>query len=102
MEVERWNKAWGEINEENMRKVLKSKGYSVMRYVYPPGTYFPDHVHGFDKIDSVLKGRFKLESKGKSVILEAGDMLYVPAGTIHNAEVVGNEPVVSLDASKED
>jgi len=27
-----------------------------------------------------------------------GDALAVPAGTVHSAEVLGDEPVVSLDA----
>jgi mannose-6-phosphate isomerase-like protein (cupin superfamily) len=31
------------------------------------------------------------------VILEAGDCLHVPRGAEHSAEVVGDEPVVSLD-----
>ena len=37
---------------------------------------------------------------GKEFILGPGDMLLVPAGTIHTAEVIGNEPVISLDATK--
>ena len=102
MEIEHWKKAWGELNEKNMRKVLESKGYGVVKYVYPPGTYFPNHTHAFDKMDTVLKGKFKIEALGKKLILSAGDILYVPAGTIHNAEVIGDEEVISLDASKVD
>ena len=102
MDIEHWNKVWGELNERNMRKVLESRGYSVIKYVYPPSTYFPDHAHVFDKMDAVLKGKFKIEALGKKLILSAGDILYVPAGTIHNAEVIGDEEVISLDASKVD
>ncbi|MCS4538748.1 MAG: cupin domain-containing protein [Thaumarchaeota archaeon] len=101
-EIEHWDKKWGEMNERNMRKVIESRGYSVVKYVYPPGTYFPDHEHAFDKMDTVLKGKFKIEALGKRFVLKAGDMLYVPAGLIHNAEVLGDEDVVSLDASKVD
>ncbi len=36
--------------------------------------------------------------EGTEVILEAGDCLAVPKGTLHSAEVVGDTPVVSLDA----
>lgn len=36
--------------------------------------------------------------EGQEVILEAGDCLAVPRGAGHSAEVVGSEPVVSLDA----
>jgi quercetin dioxygenase-like cupin family protein len=83
-----------------MRKKLEAEGYSVAKYTYPPGTYFPDHTHSFDKKDTVLRGRFRLRLLGQEVILEPGDMIAVPANTIHNAEVVGDESVVSLDASK--
>jgi len=33
-------------------------------------------------------------------VLEPGDALAVPAGAVHAAEVVGDEPVVSLDATR--
>jgi quercetin dioxygenase-like cupin family protein len=69
-----------------------------VRYVYPPGTHFPPHTHAVDKVDGVLAGRFRMTMGGRSVVLEAGDMLAVPAGAVHEAEVIGAEPVVSLDA----
>lgn len=99
--IEHWNpKTDGELNEANMRAKLEGRGYHVSRYFYPPGTYFPDHSHGMDKIDGVLSGQFKMTMHGQSVILAAGDCLAVPCGVVHSAEVVGNEPVVSLDAVK--
>lgn len=97
--IEHWNEeADGEMTESAMQQKLESKGYTVTRYVYPPGTYFPDHTHELDKIDGVLSGQFMMRMDGETVILEAGDTLEVPHGTVHSAEVVGHEPVVSLDA----
>ncbi len=102
MKVEHWNEAAdGELNEANMRRKLEARGYRVSRYVYPPGTCFPAHTHDVDKIDAVLAGRFRMRMHGCSVILEAGDCLAVPRGTMHSAEVVGDEPVVSLDAIRD-
>lgn len=99
VEVERWDETRdGPLSEAAMRARLEARGYRVTRYVYPPGTWFPPHTHDVDKIDGVLSGRFRLEMLGESVILEAGDMLAVPRGVVHAAEVVGDEPVVSLDA----
>jgi quercetin dioxygenase-like cupin family protein len=101
MNVEHWDEAGqGPPSEAAMRRVLEQRGYSVSRYVYPPGTCFPEHTHGMDKIDAVLGGRFKLVLEGCPVVLEAGDMIHVPAGAVHSAEVLGGEPVVSLDAVK--
>lgn len=97
--IEHWNEEIdGEITEVAMQQKLERKGYAVTRYVYPPGTYFPDHSHEVDKIDGVLSGQFMLRVEGEAVILTAGDTLEVPHGTVHSAEVVGHEPVVSLDA----
>ena len=81
-----------------MRARLEALGYTVHCYVYPPGTHFPDHSHSMDKIDAVLSGRFRMVMQGQEFVLEAGDYLAVPHGVIHSAEVVGNEPVISLDA----
>lgn len=101
MKVERWNVAVdGPLTELALRRKLERLGYQVSRYVYPPGTYFPDHTHSVDKIDAVVSGRFRLVVEGREVMLEAGDLLYVPKGTVHSAEVIGNEAVVSLDAVK--
>ena len=102
MYLERWDsKADGPLTEKRLRQKLQQRGYHVTRYVYPPGTSFPDHTHSIDKIDGVLSGRFRMVLEGKEVILEAGDCLAVPRGSVHSAEVVGDEPVVSLDATKD-
>ncbi len=100
MTVERWNRDEGPPSESAIRQKLQARGYDVWRYVYSPGTVFPDHEHGVDKIDAVVSGRFRITIGGESVILEAGDAIVVPRGTMHRAEVVGNEPVVSLDATR--
>ena len=100
MNVERWDAGKdGPLSERALRRKLEARGYRVSRYVYPPGTFFPDHTHEIDKIDAVLSGRFRMTVHGQQVILEGGDCLGVPRGTTHSAEVVGNEPVVSLDAT---
>ena len=100
MEIERWDRSWGELTERNLRRRLESEGYNVSRYDYPPGTRFPDHTHGFDKKDAVLRGRFLIRAVGREFLLGPGDQIAVPADTVHSAEVIGDETVVSLDASK--
>ena len=99
MDLQHWNDDEdGALSEVAMIARLEARGYRVSRYVYPPGTYFPPHTHDIDKIDGVLRGRFRMTMQGQSVTLEAGDCLAVPRGVVHSAEVVGDEPVVSLDA----
>ena len=93
---------WREISDQPltldaMRAYLESRGYRVAVYTYPPGTTFPVHSHYVDKMDGVVSGRFRLTMGGDSVVLQAGDMLEVPAGEPHSAEVIGDAPVLSLD-----
>ncbi len=97
---EKWNPDWGALSEATMRQRLEAEGYSVSRYVYPPGTCFPEHSHGVDKKDTVLEGRLRITSEGKEFILEPGDIIEIPAQTPHTADVVGKEAVVSFDATR--
>lgn len=99
MSVHRWEPAVdGPLSEEALRQRLERQGWSVSRYVYPPGTHFAEHTHAVDKIDAVISGRFEITLDGRSVVLEAGDWIDVPRGRRHSAAVVGAEAVVSLDA----
>jgi quercetin dioxygenase-like cupin family protein len=99
MSVRRWNEALdGPLSESALRAKLESLGYRVARYTYDPGTVFPDHTHGVDKIDAVISGRFRLVVRGHLAVLGPGDWVEVPRGSVHSATVLGDEPVVSLDA----
>jgi quercetin dioxygenase-like cupin family protein len=101
MNVERWDAIRdGELTESALRAKLERLGYSVSRYVYPPGTHFPDHTHGVDKMDAVLSGTFRITTSEGAADLGPGDAIHVPRGAVHSAEVVGCQPVVSLDAVK--
>jgi quercetin dioxygenase-like cupin family protein len=102
MSVHRWDpQTDGELSEKALRRKLEAQGYSVTGYVYPPGTHFPAHTHGVDKIDAVLSGRFELMMSRERVVLGPGDWIAVPRGVLHTATVVGDEPVVSLDAVRQ-
>lgn len=101
LKVEKWNPdKEGPLSELRLRKKLENLGYQVNRYCYPPGTVFPDHTHDTDKMDAVLSGRFLMKTPEGSAVLEAGDILRVPRGTLHSAQVIGGEPVISLDATQ--
>jgi len=99
--VERWDEGQdGPVSEAELTSRLEQRGYAVSRYTYAPGTAFPKHTHGVDKIDAVVAGTFRVVLEGQEVLLGPGDTVSVPRGAVHSAEVVGNESVVSLDAVK--
>ena len=106
LKVIQWDPAWGPVSEKKMREQLVAAGYDVSRYHYSPGTCFRDHSHGVHKRDTVLTGKLKIswpagaDSAAGCVVLEPGDMIEIPAGAQHSAEVVGSETVLSLDATK--
>ena len=100
LKVIHWDSAWGPVSEHKMWEQLEAAGYQVSRYRYPPGTFFPTHAHAVHKRDTVLSGKLRIAWDGGSVVLECGDMIEIPAGASHSAEVVGDESVVSLDATK--
>jgi quercetin dioxygenase-like cupin family protein len=100
MAVRRWTQADGRVSEQALRGRLEAMGYRVARYVYEPGTVFPDHAHGVDKIDAVVSGRLRVVVSGHLAVLGPGDWVVVPRGAVHTAAVEGNEAVVSLDAVK--
>lgn len=102
MKIYRWNPdADGPLTEAALVNKLETLGYTCFRYTYPVGTCFRDHDHEVDKIDAVLQGTFKVTMHDESVILTRGSYVEVPNHTIHSAEVIGNEAVVSIDAVKQ-
>jgi hypothetical protein len=84
--VEHWNTQLdGPFSGSTVRHKLEMRGYRVTRHDYPRGTYFPRHKADTDKIDADISGRFRLTQSDRSFV---------------EAEVVGDQTVVSLDASR--
>lgn len=82
---------------------MASEGLGFYRWSNGPGDIYGAHDHPYHKIIYVVSGAitFGLPERGESVALSAGDRLYLPAGTVHDA-VVGPKGVVCLEAHKSD
>ena len=62
-----------------------------------PGVSFPRHWHPGEEIIYVLEGSLEYQVEGKPpVTLKAGDVLFIPAGTIHTAKNVGSGNAAEL------
>jgi quercetin dioxygenase-like cupin family protein len=56
-----------------------------------PGVAFPNHTHPGEEIIYVLAGSLEYDVEGKApAMLKAGDVLFIPAETVHAAKNVGN------------
>lgn len=61
-----------------------------VRIDFPEGTAFGDHTHPGEEIIYVTEGLLEYHVEGKApVTLGAGEVLFIPAGTIHAARNVG-------------
>jgi quercetin dioxygenase-like cupin family protein len=77
---------------ELQRHDLSAPGREVVqvRVDFDPGVSFPRHNHPGEEIVNVLEGSFVYQVEGKApVTLEAGDVLFIPAGAIHAVKNVG-------------
>ena len=79
---------------------MELEGYDVLVFTYRPGTVFPPHEHTQAKCDGVLEGTLRVTVEEIAFDLTAGDRIYLPPGTRHAAEVVGEKTVVSLDGTQ--
>ena len=61
-----------------------------VRVELDPGTTAPRHSHPGEEIIYVLEGTWEYTLEGKPpVTLKAGEVLFIPSGTIHSARNVG-------------
>jgi quercetin dioxygenase-like cupin family protein len=68
-----------------------------VRVDFAPGAAFGSHTHPGEEIIYVLEGSLEYQLEGKTpVTLKAGDVLFVPAGTIHAAKNVGGGNAAEL------
>jgi quercetin dioxygenase-like cupin family protein len=80
---------------------FEAEGYRVSMHLFAPGTVFARHCLCEPRIDAVLYGRLRLVVDGEASLLGPGDWIEVPAGAAVSAEVIGDEPVLGLDATRD-
>jgi quercetin dioxygenase-like cupin family protein len=78
---------------------LSARGREVIqvRVDFDAGSSFGKHKHPGEEIIYVIEGLFEYQVEGKPpVTLKAGDVLFIPAGTIHSAKNVGSGNAAEL------
>jgi len=83
----------GSKRTDLQRHDLSAPGREVVqvRVDFDPGYASPRHTHPGEEIIYVLEGTLEYEIEGKPPVrVKPGDVLFVPAGTIHAAKNVGS------------
>lgn len=88
-----WPQQPGMKRTELQRHDLSAPGREVVqvRVEIDPGVTTPRHSHPGEEIIYVLEGSFEYQIEGQApVTVKAGDVYFIPAGTIHTAKNVGS------------
>jgi quercetin dioxygenase-like cupin family protein len=82
----------GTRRTELQRHDLSAPGREMVqvRVEFDPGVEFGSHWHPGEEIVNVLEGSLEYQVAGRPpVTLRAGDVLFIPARTVHSAKNVG-------------
>ena len=82
----------GSKRTDLQRHDLSAPGREVVQTIVElePGTTAPRHSHPGEEVIYVLEGTWEYTLEGKPPLtLKAGEVLFIPAGTIHSARNVG-------------
>jgi quercetin dioxygenase-like cupin family protein len=76
----------------NITQVASGKNASVNLVMGPAGSILKMHYHRYhDEITYCIKGQAAMNVSGKELVMKAGDLMYIPALTLHGSEVTSNE-----------
>jgi quercetin dioxygenase-like cupin family protein len=86
---------------DDLIAALRTEGLDAGAWSNAPGDVYAPHAHDYDKVLVCARGSvvFGLPGLGRSVALEGGDRLDLPAGTRHEARV-GGAGVTCLEAHR--
>jgi quercetin dioxygenase-like cupin family protein len=82
----------GSRRTDLQRHDLSAPGREVIqvRVEFDPGYAAPRHTHPGEEIIYVLEGTLEYQIGGKVTTVKPGDVLFVPAGTIHSVKNIGS------------
>ncbi|MCG8467246.1 MAG: cupin domain-containing protein [Gemmatimonadetes bacterium] len=72
--------------------------FALRRFVMQPGGGMPRHTNTVEHEQYVLRGRARVSIGDEVHEVGTGDVVYIPAGTPHSYEAMGDEPFEFLCA----
>jgi len=87
-----WAQLAGTKRTDLQRHDLSAPGREVIqvRVDFDAGSAAPRHTHPGEEIIYVLEGTLEYQIDGRPMTVKPGDVLFVPAGTVHSVKNVGS------------
>ncbi|MCA1603540.1 MAG: cupin domain-containing protein, partial [Acidobacteria bacterium] len=70
----------------------EASNFAMRKFTMQPGGGMPKHTNSVEHEQYVLRGRARIGLGDEVVEVKEGDALYIPAGTPHWYEALGDEP----------
>ncbi len=92
---------WSEIEEKQLNalvrgRIVKTDNVMACRITAPRGE-IPTHKHDFDQITHIISGKLIFHlGDGNQRIVQAGDVMVLPAGTPHGGEVLEEAEYIDI------
>jgi quercetin dioxygenase-like cupin family protein len=80
------------------RQILNGDRQTMVRYVYQPGSIFPEHHHPEEQVTVVISGQIEFTVAGEAEVLASGQAAVIPPDVPHGARVIGDEPVETFNS----
>jgi quercetin dioxygenase-like cupin family protein len=92
--------SWEQIEKEKLtslitRQMVSGENATVARLLLAKGAVVPRHSHVSEQYSLIFAGALKFIFDDREVIVNAGELLYIPANLPHSA--VAMEDTVDLD-----
>ena len=62
------------------------RGYSCDCFIDPPGREWNNFIHDCNELVTVVDGRLAMRVAGKHCVVEPGDEVSIPKGTVHSVK----------------
>jgi quercetin dioxygenase-like cupin family protein len=92
-----WNRFEEAALDVNVRRRLFTEGRAMVVHCnFAPDTVLPAHLHAVEQTTTCLTGRVQVTFDDRTVVLEPGSVLQIPAYALHSLRVLGDEPAETL------
>ena len=99
LRVVRWERGTPPTAEV-LRERLRAARCSAVEWSDPPGRSYEAHAHDHDEVIALVRGGITFEIAEVDYPLSPGDILYLPAGTVHAAQAHSGEGATYLIGSR--